>query len=574
MEKNQRVWIDIKSDLVAGVTSFSQCMALGDVLNDGDNKLICGDINSKLKVFKQECLVSESKLQYCPVSVITYNTYEKTLKTIMQYLAVAGGSYIYIYKNMKGAFKLVVPNVEVSSLEIQIWEDLKMGKLESNQAIEKLKDMVNQKISLSPRSLELLSFKDEFAIKNYILENQMEPLVVSNYITCMSSIKKINPDDEESISQLVVGTEGKNIFLIDGSECKIINKYKINGIPSAISCHGSYDSEYRIYIACRNEIIYTLKNGEVLKSIYQVSSKIINLVRLEKGLYVSCMNSYYHCYSATGKKVFSIKQPSEIYSMEICNMMKSRKMKGVMLGLKNSEVRFYNDKQLLTAVSIPETIFGIRFGKLGKNEDTLIVVSDKGSIYVKQLEKSVNFDGSTYKKVGGGGEESTLNIPKKTTMFLDLMEREKEYYKGMYSTFQSDLNKLRFKTLDTYAKLIIKGHAPQNYSTVSNIKLNVSLQGLGPNFRLLITVDNSGEDVINSVDLIVEYDKKIYDFPKENIQLGLIMPHIPTKYSLKFRNISDSGVSGIVKIMIVEKTNTAPLIVNKIKVPISELELI
>lgn len=127
--------------------------------------------------------------------------------------------------------------------------------------------------------------------------------------------------------------------------------------------------------------------------------------------------------------------------------------------------------------------------------------------------------------------------------------------------------------MDTFTKLIIKGHAPQNYSTTSGIKLNVSLQGIGPTFRMIIVVDNSGEEVINSVDLIVDYNKKIYDFPKESIQLGIIMPHVPTKYFLKFSNISENGVAGEVKIMIIDKSSTAPLIVNKVKVPISELDI-
>lgn len=144
---------------------------------------------------------------------------------------------------------------------------------------------------------------------------------------------------------------------------------------------------------------------------------------------------------------------------------------------------------------------------------------------------------------------------------------------GMYTAFQNDLNKINYKTLDTYSKLIVKGHAPQNYSTVSKLKLNVLLQGLGPNFKLIISIDNSGEEIINGVDLIVEYNKKVYDFPKENIQLGLIMPHIPAKYSLKFKNISEAGAAGVVQIMIIDKSSTSPLIVNKLKVPISELEL-
>jgi hypothetical protein len=144
----------------------------------------------------------------------------------------------------------------------------------------------------------------------------------------------------------------------------------------------------------------------------------------------------------------------------------------------------------------------------------------------------------------------------------------------MHSSFQSELAKIRYKTLDTYTKLLIRGHAPQNYSTVSKIKLTANLHGLGPNFKLVISIDNSGEEVINSVDLVVDYDCKVFDFPKENIQLGIIMPHIPTKYSLSFRNISQTGSSSDVKIMIIDRNSTTPLIVNRVKVPVSELELI
>ena len=46
------IWIDVYSDLVAGIKSFSQCLALSDVMGGGDYRLICADSNSRLKVFK------------------------------------------------------------------------------------------------------------------------------------------------------------------------------------------------------------------------------------------------------------------------------------------------------------------------------------------------------------------------------------------------------------------------------------------------------------------------------------------------------------------------------------------
>ena len=89
----------------------------------------------------------------------------------------------------------------------------------------------------------------------------------------------------------------------------------------------------------------------------------------------------------------------------------------------------------------------------------------------------------------------------------------------MYNVFQNDLLKLRHKTLDTYAKLLKIGNAPQNYNTNSKIKLSASLQGLGPYFKLNIVVENGGEEVTTGLDLILEYDKMIYMYEKEHIQV-------------------------------------------------------
>lgn len=167
-----------------------------------------------------------------------------------------------------------------------------------------------------------------------------------------------------------------------------------------------------------------------------------------------------------------------------------------------------------------------------------------------------------------------INVPKKTKLYLDLIEREKEVASSMNSIFQSDLAKLRYKSLDTYVKMLKIGNAPQNYSTTSKIKLTASLQGLGPHFKLHLTIDNSGEEVIFCTDLILEFEKTIYSFEKENLQLGVIMPNVPTKYSLKFKNISENGSSGHIKIIILDKNRTTPLITTSVKVPVSEVEIL
>ena len=188
--------------------------------------------------------------------------------------------------------------------------------------------------------------------------------------------------------------------------------------------------------------------------------------------------------------------------------------------------------------------------------------------------KNIHIDAITYTTPKKLTDDSNLNVPKKTKLYLDLIEREKEVASNMNQIFQNDLIKLRYKTLDTYVKMLKIGNAPQNYSTTSKIKLTASLQGLGPNFRLNLIIDNSGEEVINSTHLLLDYERAVFQFEKENIQLGILMPNVAMKYSIKFRNISENGSSGNIKIIIVDKIRTSPLITSTIKVPISELEML
>jgi hypothetical protein len=52
------------------------------------------------------------------------------------------------------------------------------------------------------------------------------------------------------------------------------------------------------------------------------------------------------------------------------------------------------------------------------------------------------------------------------------------------------------------------------------------------------------------------------------------MPHVPIKYALPFKNISENGSSGMIKIIIMDKFKNSPLIQTTIKIPVSESEML
>ena len=106
------------------------------------------------------------------------------------------------------------------------------------------------------------------------------------------------------------------------------------------------------------------------------------------------------------------------------------------------------------------------------------------------------------------------------------------------------------------------------------MKISASLEGLGPNFKLNIIFNNYGKKPIYGAILMLEFNRKIFAFKQESIQLGILMPNIPMSYSLRFRNINENGASGNIKLVIVDKNEIIPLIQTNIKVPVSELDIL
>lgn len=81
---------------------------------------------------------------------------------------------------------------------------------------------------------------------------------------------------------LVVGTENKELLLLDHSGNSIKKSISLKSVPVFIDCVGQFDVEYRIYVACRDGKILFIKNGVVQDLIYKIESKPIGFIRFDK----------------------------------------------------------------------------------------------------------------------------------------------------------------------------------------------------------------------------------------------------------------------------------------------------
>ena len=217
----------------------------------------------------------------------------------------------------------------------------------------------------------------------------------------------------------------------------------------------------------------------------------------------------------------------------------------------------------------------MKFGTLGLRKDCIIMCTYGGALLVKYFNPEVKAT-TLRPKVDNSklNENIKIDIPKKPPIYRDYIQREKEAKTEIQKKFITDLIRIKYKAMDTYVKILKKGNAPQNFSNSSNLKISASLEGLGPNFRLNIIFNNSGKKPIYGAVLTLDFNRKIYSFQKENIQLSIIMPNVPVNYSLPFRNISENGSSGNIKLLVIGKNEILPLIQTNIKVPVSELDIL
>jgi hypothetical protein len=60
-----------------------------------------------------------------------------------------------------------------------------------------------------------------------------------------------------------------------------------------------------------------------------------------------------------------------------------------MVALKNAEVRIYNEKLLVNLIKFSENIISLKYGKFGREDDCLVLITETGSLIIKALQRNI-----------------------------------------------------------------------------------------------------------------------------------------------------------------------------------------
>ena len=240
------------------VGSRGRCMSLANVVGDGDYRLLVANNDKKLMIYRGMTTESQHVILDQPSAMCTY--YMDTNTNELPAVAVATNSSIFIYRGLRPFFKFTLPALDLHPKEVEVWQSLAAQGQQAPEgldpafvtvAVEALSELRDEMgVMISPRSQDLLSIESGEARREYIGLAANFELKHVTAITCMAVLHK-SVEDETAVGCLVLGLEVSQLMILSPDAHTIIAKIKLPSPPVFISCGGTFDVEYRIFVGCR-----------------------------------------------------------------------------------------------------------------------------------------------------------------------------------------------------------------------------------------------------------------------------------------------------------------------------------
>lgn len=581
-------WYDPLATL-KGVSSA--CIRLADLYCDGDSKLCICDQDKNLKVYKGTTIMGTYKLLDTPVAIEIIFT-DNTLPRIPS-IAVAAGSHIFIYRQLHPYRKWTCPALEISKVEQDIWRDLRGGTCSPALAIRYLTEArASENITLSARSIELLSYVSEGESENpsaisFIEDTKDAPFSQWTLVTCMTALNK-ESEESEAVNLLVVGTEAGQVYILpqDPGAQSYLNCIQLPSVPTMICTVGMYDVEWRISVTCRDGKLYSIKNGEVKRTailsgtVVDLGTQAVAMCKQDKGLWIATMERLVTCYSNRGKRIKGIVTQQDVTEICLLNMKRSKLNSLLLVALADGEVSLYRDLTKIHSFTVKDPITAMVYGNYGREENALLMLHVQGALSVKIWKRSVDADSMTGSTGPPPEQDIPLPVPKKTKLYVEQTQRERDQAPEIHRSFQRDLCKMRLTTARAYVKTLTDGFMGVTPLGSQDIRVQVQVQGLGPKFLIKMTLQNGSPQPITQSVLLFSFDPNLYVMGHEKssqhmVPVPILLPGPKHLLETHVLCIDPQGRSGQISILLCNGKEEAavssiPLLSASVRMPTSE----
>ncbi|KAK6103200.1 Ciliary BBSome complex subunit 1 family protein [Brugia pahangi] len=575
-ENSSSKWVSALQATSLGLNTLPSCVCLADLHGDGDYKLVIGDFGTEkydiqLKVFRGLQIIGANVLSDLPAALVSFNN--ENIQPSLASLAVACGSSILIYKNLKPFYKFTPPSLEINADEAEAWRHVKAGHINTSQLHAVLIKLLHQLggMELTTRSQAFLCSKenDRESILQQCLNSK---LVHQSTITCMTTMKRSSAE-LSAIDCIICATEYGYVYCIDTQAFTILTQCKIPGVPVFLYAAGLYEVDYRIFVSTRDSEIFCIKRDmkSVLNPIITMTTDIIGMIRVGKQLVVACTDQTISFFSANGKCQNKIKLDETICGIDTFTY-EPKQYVSLLVAL-NKEVRIYNETSLVDQQVINEPINWIKYGQLGREQGALIIGTMSGGLIVKLFRRTATLE----EKIGEIGPVQAqfrkLNIPRRTQIYVDQTTRERKHAQLMHQVFQRDLFMLRLSVTKAFANLT--QNSLNSISTKKNeaVEISVEINGFGPIFRMIVKLQATSQSPLQHLYLMFHYNPDLYEFEDSSIPVPALASGMTYVFHIVVRCLNpEKGISDDVRIILAD--NCKIIVAALVTMPISEMSLL
>ena len=629
-------WLHAWHDPVAGISTPSSCVRLADLDGDGDAKLLVADSDKKLKIFKGTALVAEYQLLDVPVALAAFYT-DASLPRAPA-IAVASGSFVFIYRNLRPYFKFTLPQVPVHAAEAAVWAQLRADTLGVGEAQARLADLRDNgmaglpqggageggaggdeeeerkegagaasggargggqeaaaaaaaaaasrggSILLTSRSQDLLALAETSPPGSadaaaFVASHKHAAPAQQTVATCMETLAK-DSAEADAISCLVIGTEAGTVLVLDPAGSKVRVAVQLRGVPVLLAVTGLFDVDYRIVAACRDGCVYTIKNGKVGATPIELAAQPCALVRQEKQILVGCMDGTLHCYHIKGKKEWSLRLAAPISAMAGMRVERSTAVSALLVATRDGATALYRGRRELARFASGTHVTAMRFGHFGREEASLVLLHRNGSLTIKMLQRRADLAAPTDAPGPPPEQDVPLNIPSKTRLYVEQTQREREQATDMHRAFQRDLCRLRLNAARAYVKVIGDGHGvvaatgggggAGGAGGAAALRLTARVLGLGPRFRIKLSVQNVGASALTNVPLACAYNHAMYRLPRGLHRIPLLIPGLLLHHDIDVECVEGASGADIIRVLVCSTSSCVPLVSAVVQMPIMD----
>ncbi|XP_057381177.1 Bardet-Biedl syndrome 1 protein-like [Daphnia carinata] len=378
-------------------------------------------------------------------------------------------------------------------------------------------------------------------------------------ITQLAALSRSTPDVSCS-SLLLVGTGHNSLLIIDPQTFNAISRIELADVPTSIKSSGYYDMEAIILVGTPDAGVFILRSDQKPlqpKPFLPPRSPIVEIAFNGTTIAIATSDYTIRYYTLQGQELRKIVVDTFILAIAWIQPT-NQDLCLLAVSLSNGQVHFYRQGILIEQLHFKTSIVSMTFGRYGREDGTLVMVSKDGELFVKILNRGYKMAQQTDLNVSSKPSISICKRkalgPAKTKLFVDQTMREKEDPAKMYQLFQEGMCRLHLRALREWlnfsssAKADVEQLAPVPEESRC-LHLVAKLLGTGSRFMLHLLLQNISDQVIDSLTVMLQITDGKLVLERSSAKISLMLPAAQHWIKINVKDPTNQGgeVSVIVR---------------------------